>query len=125
MLGLIVCVVDKEQIASMCQHVVEEINNELFPFIPGVSEINVQVPQDNRDAAHWAGFASPIEIFHPNRVSGGDVNAHGIESLVASDELEREEVQCNDTHRFDLISRMILLPQQQKGNPSLIVARCL
>ena len=78
-------------------YVLKEIGNKLFLFVLGVSEINIQVPQDNRDAARWAGFPSCSEVFHPHRFSGGGINAHALKLLVASNELECEEVQWNNT----------------------------
>jgi len=103
--------------------IVEEIANYLLPFVPGLIEINIQVSQDEGDAALWTGFPSSPKIshLHPHRVCGGDVYPHAIESLVASDELECEEFWCSNSCQLHLISRMTLFPQQ--GNPSLIVAR--
>ena len=101
--------------------IVEEIANYLLPFVPGFVEINIQISQDEGDAALWTGFPSSPKIFHPHRVCGGDVYPHTIESLVASNELECEEVRRSNSCRLHLISRIILFPQQ--GNPSRI-ARC-
>jgi hypothetical protein len=103
--------------------IVKEIVNYLLPFVLGFVEINIQVFQDKGDAALWTGFPSSPKIFHPHRVCGRDVYPHTIESLVASNKLECEEVWHSNSCRLHLISRMILFPQQ--GNPSLIVARRL
>jgi hypothetical protein len=50
---------------------VEEVDNELFPFVSGVSEIDIQIPQNKWGATRWAGFPCHPKIVHPQRVSGG------------------------------------------------------
>jgi hypothetical protein len=77
--------------------IVKEIVNYLLPLVPGFTEKNIQVSQDKGDAALWAGFPCSPKILHPHRVCGGDVYAHAVESLVASTELEREEVQRSNS----------------------------
>jgi hypothetical protein len=94
--------------------VVEEVDDELFPFIPGVSEINVQVPQNKWGATRWTGFPCRPKILHPHRVSGGNVYSHA-KLLIASDKLEREEIWRDNMRQFYLVFLAILFPQQ--GNP--------
>jgi len=101
-------------------NIIKEIGNKFLPLVPGFSKINIQVSQDKGGAACWTGFSSSLKIFHPHYVGGGDVYSHAIELLIASNELEREEVRHNNMCRFHLISRIILFPQQ--SNPPLIVA---
>ncbi len=103
--------------------VVKEINDEHFLFIPGVSEIDTQVPQDNWGATRWASFPGRLEILHPHHVRGGNIYTHAVKLCIASDKLECEEIRRNNTRLFHPISPMILLPQQ--SNASLIVAHCL
>jgi len=63
------------------------------------------------------------EDLPPTLCRWGDVHVHAIELLVASNKLECEEDQRNNSCQFHLVSRVILFPQQ--GNPPLIVARRL
>ena len=86
------------------------------------SEVDIQVSQDNGVTAHGTSFPSPSgpEVVHPHHVGGGDVDPHAVELLIASSELECEEVRCDNACQFHLVSRVVLFPQQ--GNPSLIVA---
>ncbi len=76
--------------------VIKEVNDKLFPFVPGVAEINVQVPQIRWGATRWACFPSSLKILHPHRVSGGNVYSHTIKLLIASDKLESEEIWHHD-----------------------------
>ncbi len=82
--------------------VVKEVNDEIFLFVLGVSETDIQVPQNNWGATRWASFPGHPKILHPHLVSGGNAHAHAIKSLVASDELDREEIWCDNTRRFHL-----------------------
>ncbi len=69
------------------------------------------------------GGQASYAALHPHHVGGGGVHVHAMESLVASNKLEREEVRRNNLCQFHLVSRVILFPQQ--GNPPWIVACCL
>ena len=66
--------------------------NQLVPLVPGVAKIDIQVSQDEGHAAVWACFPGSPKVFHPHRVGGGEIDSLAIESLVASNELEGEEV---------------------------------
>ncbi len=90
--------------------VVKEVDNKLFPFVPGVAEINVQVPQNKWGATRWARFPSSPKILHPHHVSRGNVYYHAIKLLVASDKLESEEIWHHDARQFYLIIPAILFP---------------
>ncbi len=63
-----------------------------FLFILGVTEIDIEVPQNRWGATRWACPPSSPKILHPHCVSGGNVHSHAIKLLVASDELESEEI---------------------------------
>ena len=58
--------------------IVEEITNYLLVLVPGFVEINIQVSQEEGDAALCTGFPRSPNILHPHRVCGEDVYSHAI-----------------------------------------------
>ena len=52
---------------------VKEIRNDLLPLRSRASEINVEIPHQQRLTVGGAGSPGGAEVIHPRRVSGGDV----------------------------------------------------
>jgi hypothetical protein len=65
--------------------VVEEIRNDLLPLRSRASEIDVEIPQQQRFTVGRAGSPGGAEVIHPRRVSGGDVRSHHEISILPCD----------------------------------------
>jgi hypothetical protein len=65
--------------------IVEEIRNDLLPLRSRASEVNVEVPKQQRFTVGGAGSPGGAEVVHPRCVGGGDVCSHHEISILPCD----------------------------------------